>query len=537
MAFFGLLLSFGADPFRTTAPAPLEGLGLQPALRHWAMVAHPPVLFLGYAGLVAPFALVCGALLSGEWDTVILARVRRWSVVSWALLGAGMALGAWWAYVELGWGGYWAWDPVENASLMPWLTATALVHAVRVEQGRGGMRGWTAVLAGLTCVLCVFGTFVTRSGVLQSVHAFARSPVGWYFLWLLAALVIGFGVLLWCRRGMLSTSNRGTESDPAWAVRLGNLCLLMMAAVVLVGTVFPLLSPLVLRAPAAVTNAFYNRAVAPLGLAVAGLVAAVPLMRVVYAGRPRGTRLAGPVVAAVAGVSAAVALSIRHPAALAVTAVACFGLWATVAEVLDAARVRSRACGVEVLAALACELDGNHRRYGGRLAHAGLFILLAGVVGSTLFSVKETLTLTRGQTAAIGPGSLRLESVRQVRGDGYAAAEAVLTLNGQGGSARTLLPQLRFYAGAGEGTAHVAIASSWREDAYVALLGWKRGGEVATLEVHVNPLASWVWVGAAIVVAGGLASLTPRLLPRGRVALASVPGGAIPGPAIEGGGA
>jgi cytochrome c-type biogenesis protein CcmF len=263
IGFFASLILFAADPFKMFAgAAPPDGRGLNPMLQDPGMIIHPPLLFLGYAGCTIPFAFLCGVLVSGREDNRWIAPVRRWLLVAWLFLTAGIVLGAWWAYIELGWGGYWAWDPVENASLLPWLTTTAVVHSITAQQRRGMFKVWNAVLIALSFILCIFGTYITRSGVIQSVHSFAPSLIGTFFLAFLLLTTVGSTALIvWRRKALRSEHELEGLISREGAFLLGNVLLLIMMLTTLVGTMFPLISSVFMPEPVTVQPAFYNKIV------------------------------------------------------------------------------------------------------------------------------------------------------------------------------------------------------------------------------------------------------------------------------------
>ncbi len=512
--FFGVVLVFAADPFRAADHVANDGRGLNPQLQHWAMIAHPPVLFGGYALFAAPLAILAGAVAAGRTDRRWAAQARRWALGAWMLLTCGIALGAWWAYVELGWGGYWAWDPVENASLMPWLTGTALLHALGVAAQRGALGRWSASLIVGTFTLCIFGTSITRSGLLESVHAFAASSVGGFFLAFLALTIAGGGALLWRARAILRDTTPSPDPLSREAVTtVGNAFLVLMGAVVLLGTAFPLVSGALFDKPVSVSRAFYDRAVGPLGLAVAGIMSIAPFLSYSRSGADSLSRaVRRPAVAALGAMVGGWLLGLHSPIALCCVGIGTVTI-ASMALSLAASVGGHRAtAGGSVPGALVRVLDANHRRYGGQLAHLGLAVALAGIVGVGIFSRSGVGTLRPGQSMRLGSYTLRLDALRDLRGGNFSAVEASVTLSDDAGRTRTLRPQRRLFDKAENANAQVAICASWREDLYVALVGWEDG--VAAIEVHVNPLMGWIWGGAGLMVAGAFLALVPRALPR-----------------------
>ncbi len=515
--FFGAILLFAANPFELVpGGAPPDGRGLNPQLQDPAMVAHPLLLFAGYAGLTIPFAVMVGALAAGRADNRWLAAIRRWLLVSWMLLGTGILLGAWWAYVELGWGGYWAWDPVENASLLPWLTCTALMHSIMVQQHRGMFKRWNASLIALTFGLCIFGTWLTRSGAISSVHAFAPSLLGVFFLSFLGVALLGSAAMIAWRWGALAPERRmeGVVSREG-AFLAGNVLLLVMAGVTLVGTIFPILSAWLPSGSLTVKPAFYNRVVAPMGLLLVGLMTAGPMLTF---GRDAARRIARNLAAPAAGAAAVVGASAifvtRNPWALLCVALAALGTFAVIADFARTFSARRRATGERRVTAALRLMDRDHRRYGGQLAHLGLMLIVVGVAGSSLFAQQHVERLRPGESARAGRYVLRFQELTEVRGANYSAVEAVVELGGESGPIAALRPQRRLYDNWNdEPNNEIALRSTWREDVYVTLAGWDRQG-VAAIQVRINPLAAWIWIGGTVLAAGALLAALPPLLAR-----------------------
>ncbi len=403
-----------------------------------------------------------------------------------------------------------AWDPVENASLLPWLTGTALLHSMMAQQQRGMLKLWNAGLIAATFILCVFGTYLTRSGVVQSVHSFGASLIGTFFLVFLVAVTLFCVILLVSRRKLLRSEHpleslAGREG----AFLLTNLLLAGMTAVTLVGTIFPLLSDGV-----TVDQTFYNRSVLPPAMALLALMAAGPLF--VY-GRDAGRLLKKRMIApASAGLVAAAILGVGwtvNPWAL----VAAFVAGAAITSAgIDMARVygeRRRTTGEGAGLALWRMLDSNHRRYGGQTVHVGMLLVMIGVVGSSLFNVKETFQLHPGQTVEYAGRKLTFEKLFETQGPNFIAMEAVVTLKEADGAVKTVHPQRRLYNKTDQPNSEVAIESNLREDLYVTLAGWEDGGKLTALQVVINPLVSWIWIGGIVMTLGAIVCLLPRLEP------------------------
>ena len=510
--FFAALLLFAANPFKPIAVVPADGHGLNPLLQDPAMIAHPPVLFLGYAGFTIPFALLIGALVANRRDNEWLAGARRWIIASWLFLTAGIILGAQWAYVELGWGGYWAWDPVENASLLPWLTGTALMHSVMAQQHRGMFKKWNASLIILSFVLCIFGTYLTRSGVIQSVHAFGESAIGTFFLTFMVIIVLASVSLMLARRRALTAEHEleglvGREG----AFLATNVLLLGMMLVTLVGTIFPIISRGVSGHEVTVNQSFYNKVVGPMGMLLVALMAVGPML--VYGGDAAKRLVRGlivPAILAVAIVAFAFVRGLHNGWALIATGIASLGVAAVLADFF-AAIVHHVRNGEMPIAAIVRIIDGNHRRYGGQLAHLGMLMILVGIVGSSLFTQKESFELKENQTAQLGGFTLRFEKLEMVQQANFMGYEAVVHVTDRNGSASTLRPQIRKYDKAEQNNSEVAIQSSWRGDLYLTLAGFEN--DIAGIQAIVNPLVGWIWIGGIVMAAGAVLCLLPRLIP------------------------
>ncbi|MHC4964641.1 MAG: heme lyase CcmF/NrfE family subunit [Planctomycetota bacterium] len=525
--FFGVLLLFAANPFQPVAGmAPPDGRGLNPMLQDPAMIIHPPLLFLGYAGFTIPFALTIGVLVAGRKDNHWIALVRRWLLVSWLFLGAGIVLGAWWAYVELGWGGYWAWDPVENASLLPWLTSTALLHSIMVQQHRGMFKRWNVSLIFLTFTLCIFGTYLTRSGVIDSVHAYAGSLLGGFFLVFLVLLALTcLGLFAWRYRALAPEHELEGLISREGAFLLGNVLLLIMMATTLTGTIFPLLSAPFAHDPITVKPPFYNRVVAPMGILLVGLMTLGPVLAF---GRAAAGKIARSLVIPGAGalvVTALVAFTLTTNAwALVCVALTALGTLTVIVDFGRCVSARRRGTGEGTARAAIRLIDRDHRRYGGQLAHLGVMMVVIGVAGSSLFGFDQTFRLQPGERVDVGRYQVTFEGLDEVREVNFTAVQARVTLDEPGGDVTALRPQRRFYdTWKDDPNTEVAILSSWREDVYVSLAGWEDNGAVTAIQVRINPLVLWIWIGGIVMTLGAVLSTLPPLLPRAVRARAPVP--------------
>lgn len=408
--FFAILLVFAADPFKLVeGQVALDGRGLNPMLQDPGMIIHPPLLFLGYAGFTIPFAVMVGVLVARRTDNHWLAQIRRWLLVSWFFLTAGIVIGAWWAYIELGWGGYWAWDPVENASLLPWLTSTALIHSIMVQQHRGMFKFWNASLIALTFLLCLFGTYLTRSGVIESVHAFNASLLGTFFLFfLILSSVLSIALIVWRRKELRPEHKLEGLISREGAFLFGNVLLVTMMLTTLVGTIFPILSGIFMEEPVTVGQPFYNIIVAPMGLLLVALMAVAPVLAF---GREAALKIVRslriPAIAALIVTGLVGATITTNGWAILCTAICVLGTSAVVVNFVTSTASRRRSTGEGFVTASIRLIDKDHRRYGGQLAHLGVMMLVIGITGSSLFDTESVYKLQAGQTVASAAESSR----------------------------------------------------------------------------------------------------------------------------------
>jgi cytochrome c-type biogenesis protein CcmF len=521
-SFFLLLMLGPANPFARIFPPPPEGRGLNPLLQnHPLMAVHPPFLYLGYVGFSVPYAFAAAALLTrsmrDEWMTV----TRRWTVAAWSFLGAGIILGAWWSYEVLGWGGYWAWDPVENAALMPWLVATAFLHSVMVQERRRLLRLWNHALVIVTFLLILFGTFLTRSGILGSVHDFTQSPVGPIFLLFIGAvLMFSVGVLL-LRRDEV----RDDGTLPAYLSReslflLNNVLLLVLAATVFIGTTFPLLAEAVGGVRLSVGPPYFNRLTVPLALALLVLMGAATPLPWGPVSHSALRRLASPVVVSLGCVLALAGAGVRG-FTLGAFGVIAFAAAAQISEFHRGARGLGRAEGRPYLLALPALFGANSRRYAGYLAHLGLALALAGVAASSAYRAEDDHTLRRGEAFRAGRYLLRYDGAALVRRPDRLEVVAAVSILPSGAleaspgrpaaavpALATLYPSERFYPQQRTPIPTPAVRSTWRGDLYLVLLAVAPDGS-AVVKAIVNPLVPWIWTGGLLMALAGVVSIWP----------------------------
>ncbi|MGQ0550389.1 MAG: heme lyase CcmF/NrfE family subunit [Armatimonadota bacterium] len=514
--FFSILLAWVSNPFSPLIPPPPDGAGLNPLLRNPWMAIHPPTLYLGFVGMSVPFAIAVAALISGRLDEVWVLLARRWVLVGWTFLTLGLLFGAKWSYVVLGWGGYWAWDPVENAALMPWLTATAFLHSIQIQERRGMLASWNVALVLLTFGLTIFGTFLVRSGVLSSIHTFALSSIGMIFLAFLAALLIGSFALLAWRWDRLRAHSAVESVISREAAYLGNnLLFVVAAAVILIGTIFPALTEAVRGVKINVGPPYFNVVMTPIAIGILLLMGLGPLLPWRRATADQLTRnLAAPASAALLGALALGALGIRRADALLLFAMAAFVMGTIVLETLRGTQVRMRR-GEGAPVALARLFARNRRRYGGYVVHFGILLMLVGIAASSAFDTQAHAALRPGERFVVGRYAVEYEGLVHSALPGIDVTTAAVRIWAGTRVLAVLSPRRLFYRTQGVPMHDVAIRSSPREDLYVILSEWAPDGR-ATIRVLVHPLVSWLWAGGVVVALGALFAAFPdrrRLLP------------------------
>ena len=506
-AFFAILLVGPADPFRPVFPVPTDGPGPNTLLQnHILMAVHPPLLYLGYVGMSVPFAFAIGAIVSNEAnsnDWAILSR--RWMLASWGFLSAAIIAGMWWSYEVLGWGGYWAWDPVENASFLPWLTATAYLHSVMVQERRNMLRLWTLNLCVATFVLTILGTFLTRSGILSSVHAFTTGAIGYYFLAFIAVVLIATLVLVAGHSESIRTKgNLGGAASRETVFLLNNLFLTAIMLTVLVGTLYPLVAEAIRGVKVSVGEPFFNKMAVPAMIALIFLMGVGPSL-------PWGStswgdakrRLAPPFIGAL--VMAALGLLAGARSIYPILAFAMVGYAAVgnLREYWIGMRARRRAHGEGWATSFVRLVKGNRRRYGGYIAHIGILLVAIGVTASATFRTEREATLTPGQTLTVEGRTVRLKGVWGREEPQRSVIGATLdVLDSEGTVTGTLEPRMNFYRVSDEPVPTPDVRSSIRGDLYANLMAFESNGANATVKIIVEPLVPWIWFGGMVIVIG-----------------------------------
>jgi cytochrome c-type biogenesis protein CcmF len=514
MAFLLLLLIGWSNPLDLQGVIPLEGRGLNPLLQHPAMAIHPPALYLGFIGFSVPFAFAMGGLILGKMDNEWVMTTRRWTLIAWYFLSAGLILGGQWAYEELGWGGFWAWDPVENAAFMPWLTGTAFLHSVMIQEKRNMLKIWNIVLIILTFGLTILGTFLTRSGIINSVHAFTQSEIGPAFLIFLAlVLVIGFA-LLFKRIQMLESEYKIESVLCRENVFLAqNVLLVGIAFTVLLGTTFPLLAEAVRGTKLSIQAPFFNTIIAPMGymlLLLMGIGMLIAWRKSSWEGLRRNFK--NPLILATAGtVFLGWFLSDRDLlwSVHTIFWLAIFVTSTIVLEITKAVQVRSKQTESNYLTGLFYVIARNPRRYGGLMIHFGVVLMFLGFAG-TFFKVEQNMTLESGIAQPIGEYSLEFQQVEEFQvGNATHRAAIIKVFDKQGDLLEVMKPAKSFYPTQPQPLTEVAIRRSFLEDLYL-IFSSENGGEKdsITLRVFINPLIGWAWMALPVFTLGVGLSLT-----------------------------
>ena len=521
LCFFLALNLFISNPFTQLvqvssdgtmqAFVPADGRGLNPLLQYWAMVIHPPILYLGFIGFLVPFAFAIAALATKQLGDTWIRTTRRWTLLTWLLLGTGLLLGGKWAYVVLGWGGYWGWDPVENSSLMPWLVSTAFLHSVVVQERRGMLKIWNIVLVILTYLLGIFGTFITRSGVVSSVHAFADSKLGNFFILYMAFVLLGSLWLIVDRRAYLESDRRlDSILSRESAFLFNNLVFVIACFAVFWGTMFPVLSQWIRKTQITVGPPFFNNINIPVGLILLLLTGVGPL----FAWRKTSfdslkKAFFWPALFALVACVALVAGGMRSFYAITCLTLCLFVFSTIVEEFYKGAAIRVRSRGENFFVALKNLTLKNKRRYGGYIVHFAVVLIFVGLSGNA-FNRESTQQLTTGQEMKIGDYSLKMAGFRQGQTSNYQFGQVTLDAYKNGQLVQVLRPEQRvFNSGERQTTTTVALYSTPKEDLYVVFAGMSDDGMICQIKAFVNPLVFWIWFGSAVMLLGAVICLWP----------------------------
>lgn len=550
IGFFLSLLLFAENPFNrlwqtpagdlvtsvfrpdgATAFIPMDGQGLNPQLQNYWMVIHPVALYLGFVGMTVPFAFAVAALVTGQLGNTWIKMIRKWTLAPWLFLSIGILLGSQWAYIELGWGGYWAWDPVENASLLPWLTATAFVHSIMIQERRGMLKVWNMVLIWLTWELTLIGTFLTRSGVVQSVHSFALSAVGPMFAVFIVLTMLAFLALLVWRLPLLKSDN---ELDAVLSRETSfltqNVIFVVIMAATFLGTIFPSISELVMGDKISLNAPYFNRVNGPIMLALLVLMGAAPLLAW-RRSAPETLRrnFTIPLAAALLSVPLIFALGNRNVAGFIGFAALAFVFSGIVQEYVRGVRARMQATGEPLPVALVNLVRRNGRRYGGYVVHIGVLLIALGIIGNEFYQSEGQANLKRGESITVAGYTLTYQDLAAEQGPNYVKYTAQLDLARNGRGIGQILPTKNLYnKNQEQPMTEVGLRPGLLEDVYVVLAGFEGMGETASFKVYVNPLMSWMWIGGAVIILGVLLSAWPRRSPVAVEVAQRLPAGGYP---------
>ncbi len=521
-AFFLALNLWSANPFNelitqlpdgSTQPfTAADGRGLNPLLQHPAMIIHPPTLFVGYVGFAIPFAFAMGALLSGQLGDEWIKLSRRWTLFAWLFQSAGLMMGGWWAYEELGWGGYWAWDPVENASLMPWLTATAFLHSVIIQEKKNMFKFWNMTLIMATYFLCIFGTFLTRSGVVSSVHAFAEGSIGIFFM---SFIILGMtlsAMALWHRRGSLKSENSlDSPVSRESSFLFNNLVLLISCFAVFWGTIFPVISEAVTGEKIVVGAPFFNKVNIPIAMILLFLTGVGPLLawRKTSFDTLKKVLLLPSLISVIGGILIAIFLT-THFYGLVSFTLCIFVTAAILIEFYKGARSRMKSQAENFLVAIKNLTWKNKRRYGGYIVHLAIVIIFCGITGQ-VFNYETKTDIAAGEFHVVKGYKIVCKNIGFETTDNYDSQFAELEVFRNDSRVASLRPEYRMYKASQQPTTEVALYKTPLEDLYVVFAGLDDSGKRLTLQIFVNPLVSWVWVGTVVLVLGTIICLLPGL--------------------------
>lgn len=516
--FFLFLVYFFANPFAPTQAdfVVQNGLGLNPLLQNLTMAIHPPLLYLGYVGFAIPFSFAISSLINKDTNPVWIRSIRRWTLITWGFLSAGIILGGWWAYQELGWGGYWAWDPVENASFMPWLTGTAFIHSILIQEKKNMLKIWNMALIIITFTLCIFGTFLTRSGIMSSVHSFTATAIGpLFFYYVLLILFVSFSLLIW-RRGLLRSEKRiESFTSRESGFLFNNVIFIVMCFTIFWGTIFPVLSEAVRGTKITVGAPFFNQVNIPIGLSLLLLTGIGPLLawkRTSKSGFIRNFSI--PILVMFAAAVAFILFGLRGYTLISFS-LSIFVLVAIGMEFFRGISVRVRNRGESPVKALAMMVMKNRTRYGGYIAHLGILFMFVGFTGHAFDKEKE-FGLKTGGIEHVGGYQFKLVSIREAeRPNHYAWIADLRVTNPDGSFVTKLEPEKRIYfhrdpnPDRQQPHSELSIYSTLKQDIYSIFTGYESSNRTAYFKIMINPLVWWVWAGGYVLIFGTIVALWP----------------------------
>lgn len=508
--FFTLLMIVATNPFKSFNYTPFDGSGLNPLLQNPGMIFHPPTLIIGYVGFTIPFAFALAALITGKLGSTWIKTTRKWTLVSWAFLTAGNLLGMEWAYVELGWGGYWAWDPVENASFMPWILGTAYLHSVMIQEKRDMLKVWNIILIIFTFLMTIFGTFITRSGLIASVHSFGESTLGWFFLFfLLLALSISLSLLIYRLPYLKSKNQLDSFFSKESSFLINNLLFVGIAFTVLWGTIFPIISEAIRGIKITVGPPFYNAAVTPIGLTLLLLNGICPII----AWRKTTlknflTKLLFPLIVTGFAAVGLYLYGLRSLYAFITFILCIFVAISLFMEFFSGTRTRHTVFAESYPKAFWNLVIKNKRRYGGHIIHFGVVLIFMAFAGN-VFNMEKQVSLKPGESFKIKNYTLRFDSLSNYPTANKDKVVATLTVFKDARKVGVISPEKSMYHGQKQPTTDVAIHTNLKEDLYVILAGYEK--DFATFKVIVNPLVIWLWIGGGVM---GLGTIVVMLTDR-----------------------
>ncbi len=511
-AFFLGVVGTVSNPFEAIFPIPLDGRGLNPLLEDANMMSHPPLLYTGFVGLTVPYAFAMAALIVGKLDEAWIVTTRRWTITAWFFLTAGNLVGAWWSYHVLGWGGYWAWDPVENAAFMPWLPATAFLHSVQVQERRRMLKVWNLSLIIIAFSLTIFGTFLTRSGILSSIHAFSSGPVGSVFLVFLSFVMISsFGLLAYRADHLKGQPELDSMVSRESAFLLNNIILVSALFTIFLGTIFPLLSEAVAGVQVSVGAPYFNSVTVPLFLLLVFLMGIGPIIAWRRASWDNLKRnFIWPASASLLFALLLFVWKIHDFMPLLGFTLLAFVVSTMVYDTALALRARRRIAGEGIIAGLITLTRRNQRRYGGFIVHLGVVLIIMGIAGSMAYSIERDATLSVNQSLTVGPYRIQFLGLKASQQPTHMLVEAAFRLFNNGSDKGTISPALKFFPNQQSPVGRAVHRSTLGEDIYLILSGFSEvDRNQATLKVLVRPLVIWMWIGGFVIVLGTLICIAP----------------------------
>ncbi|WLR55989.1 heme lyase CcmF/NrfE family subunit [Mesobacillus subterraneus] len=502
--FFFTVMTLNANPFEMTDKIPADGKGLNPMLQNPGMILHPVTLYMGYVGLAVPFAFGIAALILKRMDSEWIKLTRRWTLLAWLFLTLGNVIGGWWAYLELGWGGYWAWDPVENASFLPWLTVSAFLHSVMIQERKNMLKTWNVSLIILSYILTLFGTFLVRSGILTSVHAFGDSNLGTYFLVFMAFMMLFSLYIVMTRYGLIKKDSSPIEAyfSKESSFLLNNLILVAAAFAVFWGTMYPLISETFTGTKVNVGAPYFNTVMAPILLVLIILMGICPLIawqKAVFEKFMKNTLW--PLAMGVATAIILLAFGVKGIYAIIGLSATSFMFGTHLQEFARGISARRKATKENILKAAFKLTVKNQRRYGGYIVHIGIAVIAVGVISSHTYSTEVLKTVDAGNSIKTGDYSLRFNELTEHTKNGNGIVVADIDVTYKGKNIGKIKPEKIFYETWTEPSTEVAIKTNWSQDLYVVLSSWENKDKV-TFMVKVNPFVSWIWMGGIIMVIG-----------------------------------